>query len=229
MRVARKRRNVVDVRKGDIGFRKLLPQPLGVERAGNGGNSAIRLGTALDPGEVGGKVGIGREIGIAQYFLRQYPPFAVVLYGDENPLPVAGREHAVRRDGGMCEPDTLRRLARFLLNERNRHPVGDGVEHRNRKLGTLAGALSRNQSFQDRFVSIHSGSDIDDRNANARRFRRAGDRGEPHFRLNEQIVGLAHRVWPSLAKAGNRATDEPRIVAPQPRNQESRAWLLRLV
>ena len=47
-----------------------------------------------------------------------------------------------------------------------------------------------------------AGGDIDDRQANARRaVRTAGDRGEPAFRLDQEIVGLAMGVGAVIAIA----------------------------
>ena len=166
----------------------------------DGGNSAIRLGAALHAGEVGCEAGIGGEISVAQDLFGQHAPFAVILHGYQNAHTVACREHAVGRDGGMSEPDTLRRLAGFMLHKRNRHPVGHGVEHRNRKLGAFAGSLPCDQCLQDRLIRVHSGRDIDHRYANARRLRCAGDRGQADFRLNQQIVGLARCARPVSPK-----------------------------
>ena len=216
MRMARKPGHIVDASEGDIGGGELLRQHRGVERARHRGDLVIGLGAALDAGAVGGESGIGGERGIAQDFFREHPPFAVVLHADEDIGAVTRRECAVGRDRGMGEPDALRRLARFLLHQRHRHPVGHGVEQRYRKRGTLAVALPRQQSFQDRLVRIQSGGDVDGRHADARWLRRAGDRGEADFGLNEQIVGLAPGKRTALAEAGDRAADEARIVAPQP-------------
>ena len=115
----------------------------------------------------------------------------------------------------MGEAHALRRRAGLLLQERHRHPIGHGVEHRDRKLGAFAGALARDQCFQDRFVGVHAGRDIDDGDADARRLGRAGDRGQTGFCLNEHVVGFAHGVRSALAEAGDRATNQPWMLAPQ--------------
>ena len=76
------------------------------------------------------KFGIGGERRVAHDLVRQHAPFAVVLDRDQDVGAVAALEHAVGRDRGMRETDALRRLAAFVLQQRHRHPVGHGVEHR---------------------------------------------------------------------------------------------------
>ena len=211
----------VDAGKGDVGRRELLLQRVGVERAEHGGDLAVGLGAAFDALDIGGEIGIGGERGIAQDFFRQHAPFAVALDRDQDVDAVAALERAVGRDRGVGEAHALRRLAGFLLQQRHRHPIRHGVEHGNRKLGAFAGALPRDQSFEDRLLGIHAGADIDDGHADARRLRRAGDRGEARLRLDQHVVGLAHGVRPALAVAGDRAADQPRMLAAQFRDRES--------
>ena len=101
------------------------------------------------------------------------------------------------------------------LQQRHGHPVGHGVEHRDRKLGTFAGARAPDQGFEDRLIGIQAGRDIDDGYPDARRLARAGDRGKTRFRLDQKIVGLARGVRTRLAETGNAATDESRKFASQ--------------
>ena len=44
---------------------------------------------------------------------------------------------------------------------------------------------------------------------------------KPDFRLNQQIVGLSLGKGSALAKAGDRATNQARIIAPQPRDRKA--------
>ena len=86
--------------------------PQNSENAGLGGNFAVGFGTALHAGLVGGKLRIGGEISVAENFFDKHAPFAVVLNTDKDLGAVPRRECPVRRDGGMRQPDPLRRFAR---------------------------------------------------------------------------------------------------------------------
>ena len=153
--------------------------------------------------------------------MRQHTPFAIVLDADENVDAVAAFERAVRRDRGVGETHALRRLAAFKLQQRHRHPVGHGVEHRDRKLGTFAGARAPDQGFEDRLIGIQAGRDIDDGYPDARRLVRTGDRGETRLRLDQKVVGLARGERTRLAETGNAAADQPRQFASQLRDREA--------
>ena len=215
---------VVDAGEGDVGRGEFLLKRVGVERGEHGGDLAVGFGAALDAFDIGGEIRIGGERGIVQDLFRQHAPFAVALDRNQNVDAVAGLERAVGRDRDVGEADALRRRAGFLLQQRHRHPFGHGVEHRNRNLGALAAALARDQGLEDRLIGIQAGGDVDDRDADARRLRGAGDRREPDFGLDQQVVGLALRVGSALAEAGDRAADQPRIIACAAARSRSRAW-----
>ena len=102
----------------------------------------------------------------------------------------------------MRQPYAFGCVTAFVLQQRHGHPVRHGIKHRDRDYRALAGAAARQQRFQDRLVGIHAGSNVDDRDADARRrFRAAGDRGEPRLGLDQQVVSLALRIRAALAIA----------------------------
>ncbi len=118
---------------------------------------------------------------------------------------------------GCARPMRWNGLPHSWFRQRNGHPFGHGVEHRDGDFGTLAGAAAHEQRFENGLVSFESCGNIDDRDAHAgRRLRPAGDRGDARFGLDQEVVGLALRVRAAFAVAGDRAADEPRIVLAQP-------------
>jgi len=145
--------------------------------------------------------GVGGEVGISQNLFGEHAPFAIVLDADKDLGTVARWKRAVGRDRRMGQPDALRRLACFVLQQRNGHPVGDGIEHRHRQLRAFSGSLPHYQSFENGLVGVQSGRDIDNGHADARRFRRPGDGGEPGLGLNQQIVSLSLGERSVLAEA----------------------------
>ena len=125
------------------------------------------------------KVGIGGERGIVRELSPPAPAIRDRSGRDENIDAVAGREHAVRRDGGVCETDALRRLAALPAASAappSSRPWRQTSRPKARRLRRCAARAIKASRID--FVGIHAGSDIDDRNADARRLRRAGDRGE---------------------------------------------------
>ena len=109
-----------------------------------------------------------------------------------------------------------------MRQERHRHPFRHRVEQRHRDRGALAGAVARDQRFQDRLIGIHAGADIGDRKADPRRrIRPAGDGGKPGLRLHQQVIGLARGIGAALAVTRDRAADQPRMLLAQFRDRKA--------
>ena len=85
------------------------------------------------------KFGSAASCLVADDVFRQHAPFAVVLDRDQDVDAVFGLEGAVGRDRDVRQTDALRRIAALVLEQRHRHPVRHGVEHRDRNRGALAG------------------------------------------------------------------------------------------
>ena len=82
---------------------------------------------------------------------------------------------------------------------RESHPLRERVEERDVHDRALAAPRAREQRRQDAGVSIHPGGDVGDGDADfARRVRGAGDRDQPDFALNQQVVGFSSCVGPEV-------------------------------
>ncbi len=216
MRMARKQPGVVHPRECDFCSLEFFGELRFTHRAEYGCDPRVCLCAPLYALDIGREFWIARERLVVKDPFRKHAPFAIALDGDQNVGAVIRLEHPVRRNRGMREADALRRRAAFMLKKRHRHPVGHGIEHGNRNRGAFAGAFTRDQCLQNGLISIHSGGDVADRDADARRrVRIAGHRGKPGLGLDQQVIGFARGVWSVFAVTRDRADDEARVIAAQ--------------
>ena len=130
MRMTRERGHIVDAGKGDIGSRELLHQRICVECAlVIAGDLAIGLGGARRAQgwwQKRGSVPSGCRLRLSPANTRHSRSLCTAM----RTTPPSRVGKAPAGNGGVGQPDALRRLAGFLLQQRHRHPVGHGVEHR---------------------------------------------------------------------------------------------------
>ena len=148
----RQQGGIVDTSKSDVRRRQLCHQRLDILRTEHLGDLGVGGGTVGVALRIGREPFVDAERGIAQHLVGQRTPFAVVLDRDQNVGAIAGLEYAVRRDGRMRQADALERTAPFLIEQRDRHPLRHGVEHRNRNRRAFAGTRAAEQGFQNGFV-----------------------------------------------------------------------------
>ncbi len=222
MGMAQDRVGVVHAGKGDVGLRQLpfeFGDGFGFERRRD---DAVHLRPVGDAGRVRRELGIDDHVRPLQHAAAQRCPLALVLDGDQDRQAFGTFEHAIGCNRGMDEAPPLRRLAVLGEQQRHGHPFHHAVEHGDTDVGTLARDAATDQGFQDRLVGMQPGADIDERHADARgRFGPAGDRREPAFRLDQEVIGLAAAVGALFAVTGDRAADETRVLGPEGRNAEA--------
>jgi hypothetical protein len=182
----------------------------------------VGVGPIFDPFRIRREFGIFPQPGLAQHFLCQYAPFAIVLNGNQNIGAISALEHAVRRDRCMGQTDALEGQTPFTMQQRDRHPFSHGIEHGHGYLSALVRLSPHDQRFENGLVSIEACGNVDNRHANAGgRIRSASHRRDAGFGLDQKIVSLALGIWPALAVTRNRTANEPRVLLPQPTRREA--------
>src|SRR6185369_5572576 len=140
------------------------------------------------------------EIRLLQHLVAEADPLALVLQAQHHRRAVAGRERAVRVDGGVARARAGRRRGAFKrIVERVARPFGQRLQHRYVDALALAGLATLQQGGEDAAVRVHAGRDVCDRGTGlARLVGRAGDRHETRLALDEKVVRLLVAIRPGV-------------------------------
>ena len=161
-------------------------------------------------GRVAGETLVGRELRAFQHVGAEAFPFALVLDRQRQYLAGRGAHRAVRGDRRVARarPDRVR-PAVVAVQVREAHPLAERLQHGDLERLSLAGPGPLVQRGEHPGVGVHPGRDVRDGDPGLGRvLGRTGDRDEPRFALDEQVVGLAVGVRPARAVPGDVARDE---------------------
>ena len=217
--------DIVDGAEGDAGGLQQNDQRGVVVTATGSGHDGIERLAIGDPVVVRLEPGIGGERRLLQHGGAELAPLALVLDRDQQRPAVGALEHAVGRDRGMGEAESLRAPARRSRDGAAGTAMVSAVASNSESaIAALSPrALAPIERFEDGGVGVEAADDIGERDADAAgRLGRAGHGGQAALGLDEQVVGLAVGIGAGVAIAADRAGDESRMAPAQLRRVGSR-------
>ena len=173
-------------------------------------NQLLQIGTVDVAQGVGAKARIGGQGRIAQHHFAKHFPFALVLQAQHHHAAVARCKWAIGVDAGVRRCRARWRRCTFIgVVQRVAHPLAQRFEHGHVDVAALASFAAQQQGRQDVGVGVHAGCDVGHGVARLGRcVGRAGDRQQPGFALDQEVIGLLVAVGAVFAVARNVANNE---------------------
>src|SRR4029077_91918 len=196
-----------------IGLLQALEQGLAVERADRGLEDALQLRAIGHPPLVLLEARVGGQVAEPEH-LGELLPEAVVGRRDEDPLPVAALEVAIRRERRVARPERARRRAgeQIALGVEGEQ-AHRGLEQRAVDPLAQSGALPLDDRVGDAERAQDAGGQVEERDAGPHRLatRLAGDGHDAAEGLHQRLVARAVLARAGAPERGDRAVDEPPV------------------